>query len=324
MNSRFCLIFARSCLALAHYSAFCAELPYPSRPVRFIVPNPPGGGTDLAARIPAQALSARWGQNLIIDNRAGAGGAIGAGLAARAAADGYTLLLGHFPLAVMAGADKPAVHLRRDFTPVMLHAFTPNALVVSATLAAKTVAEFIALAKVRDGGLRYGSGGNGTSMHLCAELFNLLAGARMLHVPYKGAAPALVDVMSAQLDASFASVPAVVPHIKTNRLRALAVTSAKRSQLVPQLPTMMEAGLASYEADQWYGVLAPRATPDSVIRQVNSSFTAALSASETRTRMLEAGFDLASDFSAAHFGRFLELEITKWRKVAQATQLRIE
>jgi tripartite-type tricarboxylate transporter receptor subunit TctC len=303
------------------------EIPYPSRPIRFIVPNPPGGGTDLAARIPAQALAARWGQNVIIDNRAGAGGVIAADLAARAAPDGHTLLLAHFPLAVLSSLDKPAVAIHRDFAPVMIYAFTPNALAVANALPAKSAAEFMALAKARGGTprpLQYGSGGNGTAMHLCAELFNLLAGTRMTHVPYKGAAPALVDVIAGQIDASFASVPAVAPHVRAGRLRVLAVTSARRSQLLPQLPTLAESGLAGYEADQWYGVLVPRATPTARASAINAGLSEVLAAGDTRTRMQDAGFELAANFSAAHFTQFLETEIVKWRKVAMAISLRAE
>lgn len=321
-----CALALTVLVLLAPSATAADEANYPSRALRFIVPNPPGGGTDLVARIAAQAVSARLGQNLVIDNRAGAGGAIAAGVAARAAPDGYTLLLGHFPLAMMAAtsAGNSAFDPQKEFAPIVLLASTPNALAIKATLAARSVREFIALAKSQPGQLRYASGGNATSMHVSAELFNLQAGTQMLHVPYKGAAPALVELIAGEVDASFVSLPSALAHIKTGKIRALAVTGAKRSQVAPELPTIAEAGLAGYRAEQWYGVLAPRATPSNIIQRLSREFTAALTDSTTRARLHAAGFDISDDFSAASFGRMLADEIVRWRRVAQAAGIRNE
>ena len=296
---------------------------YPVRPVRFLVPNPPGGGTDLIARIVAQKVSERWGVNLIVDNRPGAGGTIAVEVAAKAAPDGYTLLMGHFPLAISVILGKISDPMR-EFTPVTLLGTTQNVLVVNPSVPARSVKEFIALAKGKPGELRYATGGNGTAMHVSAELFGLLAGVSMTHIPYKGAGPALVDLMSGQVQASFPSVPAAVPHIKSGRIRALGVSGTVRSQVVPDLPTIAEEGLTGYGAVQWYGVMVPRQVPRGLVQRLNRDFAWVLGQPDTRSRLHESGYDIATDTTEEGFGRFIKSEIAKWGDVVRKAGIRAE
>jgi len=297
---------------------------HPSRPVRFLVPNPPGGGTDLVARIVSQKVSERWGVNLVVDNRPGAGGIIAVEVAAKAAPDGYTLLMAHFPLAITVNIAKVSFDPVRDFAPVILLATTQNALAVNPAVPAKSVKELIALAQSKPGELRYASGGNGTSMHVSAELFALMAGVSLTHVPYKGAAPALVDLISGQVQVSFVSVPAVAPHIKSGKVRGLAVTGSRRSPLVPDLPTLSEAGLKGYGSEQWYGVLVPRATPRAIVERLNRDFAWALGQPDTRSRLQDSGFEIASRTTEASFGAFLASEIAKWAQVVKKAGIKAE
>lgn len=297
---------------------------YPVKPVRFIVPNPPGGGTDLVARIVSQKVSEKWGVNLVLDNRPGAGGIIAVEVAAKSAPDGYTLLVGHFPLAISVNLVKVSFDPVRDFAPVTLLATTQNILAVNPALPATSTKELVALAKAKPGELRYASGGSGTAMHVSAELFSLLGGVSMTHVPYKGAAPALGDLISGQVHVSFLSIPAARAHIKAGRIRALAVTGPKRSQVVPDLPTIAEAGLRGYAAEQWYGVLVPRQTPRAIVARLNQDFAWALAQPDTRSRLLESGYDIATDTSEEAFGRFIKSEIAKWAEVIRKAGIKAE
>jgi tripartite-type tricarboxylate transporter receptor subunit TctC len=297
---------------------------YPTRPVRFLVPNPPGGGTDLVARIVSQKVSERWGANLVVDNRPGAGGILAVEVAAKSAPDGYTLLMAHFPLAITVNIVKVTFDPVRDFLPVTLLATTQNVLAVNPSVPASSVKEFIALAQSKPGQFSYASGGSGTSMHVSAELFSQMAGVSMTHVPYKGAAPALVDLISGQVQASFLSVPAAVPHIKSGKIRALAVTGSRRSQLVAELPTLSEAGLKGYGSEQWYGVLAPRQTPGPLVQRLNGDFAWALSQPDARSRLHDSGFEVAADTSSDGFGRFLKSEIAKWAVVVRKAGIKAE
>ena len=311
-------------IGAAGWSVAIGAQNYPVRAVRFLVPNPPGGGTDLVARIVAQKVSEKWGVNLVVDNRAGAGGIIAVEVAAKSAPDGYTLLMAHFPLAITVNIAKVTFDPIRDFAPVTLLATTQNVLAVNPSVSAKSVKEFIALAKSKPGELRYASGGNGTSMHVSAELFNLMSGVSMTQVPYKGAGPALVDLMSGQVQASFVSVPAAAPHIKSGRIRALAVTGARRSPLVPDLPTLSEAGLKGYGSEQWYGVLAPRHTARAVVERLNKDFAWTLGQPDTRSRLQESGFEIAANTTEEWFGRFLKSEIAKWAGVIKKAGIKAE
>jgi tripartite-type tricarboxylate transporter receptor subunit TctC len=312
---------------VTHAAGWSVELGaqnYPVRAVRFLVPNPPGGGTDLVARIVAQKVSEKWGVNLVVDNRPGAGGIIAVEVAAQSAPDGYTLLMAHFPLAITVNIAKVTFDPVRDFAPVTLLATTQNALAVNPSVPARSVKEFVALAKSKPGQLSYASGGSGTSMHVSAELFNLMAGVRMTHVPYKGAGPALVDLMSGQVQASFLSVPAAVPHIRSGKIRALAVTGPRRSPLVPDLPTLSEAGLKGYGSEQWYGVLAPRQTPRATVERLNRDFAWALGQPDTRSRLQESGYEIAADTTEEWFGRFIKSEIAKWAVVIKKAGIKAE
>jgi tripartite-type tricarboxylate transporter receptor subunit TctC len=311
-------------LALALMASFGHAGAYPTKPVRLIVPNPPGGGTDLVARIVAQKVSQKWGVNLVLDNRAGAGGIIAVEVAAAAAPDGYTLLIGHFPLAITVNLVKVSFDPVKDFAPVTLLATTQNVLAVNPAVQASSVQELLALAKAKPGELRYGTGGNGTSMHVSAELFDLLGGVRMTHVPYKGAGPALADLISGQVQVSFVSLPAALPHVKSGRIRALAVTGLRRSQIAPHLPTIAEAGLRGYAAEQWYGVLAPRQTPRAIVATLNHDFAWALSQPDTRSRLTDSGYEIASDTTEESFGRFMRSEIAKWGEVVRKAAIRAD
>ena len=315
------LAFSLTCVLAA---SVVGAQQYPAKPVRFLVPNPPGGGTDLVARIVSQKVSERWGVNLVVDNRPGAGGIIAVEVAARSAPDGYTLLMAHFPLAITVNIAKVSFDPVRDFAPVTLLATTQNALVVNPAVPAKSMKELIALAKSNPGELRYASGGNGTSMHVSAELFNLMAGVSMTHIPYKGAGPALVDLISGQVQASFVSVPAAAPHIRSGRVRGLAVTGARRSPLVSDLPTLSEAGLKGYGSEQWYGVLVPRQTPRPVVERLNRDFAWALGERDTRTRLQDSGFEVAADTTESWFGRFLASEIAKWAGVIKKAGIKAQ
>ena len=276
------------------------------------------------ARIVSQKVSERWGSSLVVDNRAGAGGIIAVEVAAKAAPDGYTLLMAHFPLAITVNIAKVSFDPVRDFLPVTLLATTQNLLAVNPSVPAKSVQEFIALARSKPGQFSYASGGNGTSMHVSAELFSQMAGVSMTHVPYKGAAPALVDLISGQVQASFVSVPAAAPHVKSGKIRGLAVTGSRRSQLVAGLPTLSEAGLKGYGSEQWYGVLVPRQTPPPLVQRLNGDFAWALGQPDTRARLHDSGFEIAADTTADGFGRFLKSEIDKWAVVVRKAGIRTE
>ena len=317
--------FAVLAALIAISSSALAQTPqFPAKPVRLIVPNPPGGGTDLVARIVSQKVGEKWGLNIIADNRPGAGGIIAVEVAARAAPDGYTLLVGHFPLAITVNVTKVSFDPVRDFAAITLLATTQNVLVVHPAVPAKSVKDLVALARSKPAELRYGSGGNGTSMHVSAELFNMLGGVTMTHVPYKGAAPALADLMSGQVQVSFSSLPSVMAHVKTGRIRALGVTGPRRAEAAPDLPTIAEAGLKGYAAEQWYGILAPRATPRPILTRLNADFAWALKQPDTRTRLIDSGFEIARDTSEEGFARFIRSEIAKWAEVVRKTGIKAE
>jgi len=311
-------------LVVAMNTAHVQAQQFPVKPVRLIVPNPPGGGTDLVARIVSQKVSDKWGVSIIADNRPGAGGIVGVEAAARAAPDGYTLVVGHFPLAITVNMTKVSFDPVRDFAAVTLLATTQNALAVHPAVPVKSVKDLLALAKAKPGELRYGSGGNGTSMHVSAELFNLLGGVTMVHVPYRGAAPALADLISGQVQLSFASLPAVMAHVKSGRIRALGVTGPRRSEAMPDLPTIAEAGLKGYAAEQWYGILAPHATPRPILAQLNRDFAWALTQPDTRARLTDSGFEIARDTSAEGYARFIRSEIEKWAQVVRKAGIKPE
>jgi tripartite-type tricarboxylate transporter receptor subunit TctC len=270
--------------------AGAADPDYPTKPVRIVVGFAPGGGVDIVARIVAEKMSEILKQTVLVDNRAGAGGSIGAALVAKSPADGYTLLAisSSYGVVPTLYKDLPFDPVK-DFQPVSLLVEAPLLLLVHPSLPARSIRELIAIAKAKPGQLNYGTGGNGTSGHLTGELFKSLAGIDITHVPYKGAAPALIDLLAGQVSIEFASVLTTASHVKSGRLRALAVTSARRSALFPRLPTIDESGVPGFQRTTWYGVLAPARTPAAVIARLQSALKAALTSPETRSRFLEDG-----------------------------------
>jgi len=298
---------------------------FPSKPVRLIVPFPPGGSTDILARAIGQKLSEAWGQPLVIDNRPGAGGIIGMETAAKAAPDGYTLVMGH----VGTLAANPALYKSlpydpvKDFAPVTLIAMVPNVLVVGPAVSSKTVAELVALAKSKPGKLDYGSGGNGSAAHLATEYFKLKAGIDIQHVPYKGTAPALQDLLGGQIAFIITGLPPVLPQVKSGKLRILGVASAQRLKQFPDIPTIAESGVPGYEATQWYGILAPAATPKDVVAKLNRDVVNALKDPSVADKLAAEGANPVGD-SPGEFAAFIRNEIDLWGKVIRATGAKVE
>ncbi len=296
---------------------------YPSKPIRFIVPFAAGGGTDFVARIVGQRLNEALGQPLVIDNRGGAGGAIGTDLAAKAAPDGYTLLLGSAgPLAIQPGlsARLPYDPLR-DFAPITLVSSMPYVLLVHPSLPVKSVQELIALARAKPGQLNFGSPGNGTTTHLATELFKMLAKVDVLHVPYKGVAPALADLLAGQVQFMSGDLSTVLPQVKAGRLRALAVTGERRSPNVPELPTIAESGVPGYAASGWFGVLAPAATPRSIITRLNAVIVKGLMNADTRERLVALGGEVVAN-TPTEFASYLRDDLAKWSKLIKTIGLK--
>jgi tripartite-type tricarboxylate transporter receptor subunit TctC len=290
----------KALVRLAHFAfaaAGLAILPggadaqtYPSKPIRWIVPFPPGGSTDLLARVVGQKLTESWGQQVIVDNRGGAGGTLGAAEAARAPGDGYTLLMGaiHHTIATSAYPKLP-YDFQRDFAPITVVAIVPNVLVVNPSVPAKSVKELIAYAKANPGKLTYGSAGMGTAHHLIGEVFNARAGVDILHVPYKGSAPAVADLIGGQVSIMYDTVASCLPHVKAGKLRPLAVATAKRSSALPDVPTIAEAALPGFEVTTWFGALAPAKTPKELVVKLNAEMVKILNMPDVRKRLLEAG-----------------------------------
>lgn len=312
--------FTHTALATALMLACSAAAQnYPSKPIRMVVVSTPGGSVDTLARMVGPKLAEKWGQQVVVDNRPGAGGAIAGELVARAAPDGYTLLIGTIAsLGTNVSLQKKLPYDPvKDFSPVTLVATQNLMLLIHPSVPAKTVRELVRLAKAQPGKLSFASAGNGTGGHLSGELFRMLAGIDMLHIPYKGVAPALIDVVSGQVSMTFASILSGQPQYKSGKLRALAVTGAKRSAAVPELPTMMEAGVKDYESATWYGIAAPAGTPQEIVAKLNAEIVAILKSPEMHDRLSKEGADPVGN-SPAEFGKFIQSEIEKWRKVIRA------
>ena len=301
---------AGASLAGAHGLALAQD--YPARTVRIVVPYPPGGPTDIVARLVANKLEARFKQSFVVENKPGAGGNLGAEVVARADADGYSMVVGTTAHAINPSIFKQMNYdLLKDLTPVALLTKVPLVLVLHPSVPARTVAEFIAHAKKPDSRLAYASSGNGQSTHLAAELFKSMTGVSMTHVPYKGSAPALVDLAGGQVAAMFDTMLSAMPQAKAGRLRALAVTSAQRSSAAPDLPTIAESGVDGYEATAWNGLLAPAATPKPIVEQLNKAVNEILAQPEVAKRLAADGADPGSG-SAADFDKFIRAELEKW------------
>ena len=296
---------------------------FPARPIRMIVGFPPGGAVDILARILAKRLGESAAAQIVVDNRAGAGSVIATEIAAKAAADGYTLLLTASSIAVNAGLQKTSYDPVKDFSPAILVASAPNVLVAHPAFAAKNINQLIELARAKPGQLNYASGGNGSLNHLSGELLKLITGIQLTHVPYKGAAPALNDVMSGQVALLFSSLPGALSQIKAGRVNAIAVTSAKRSAVAPEIPTVAESGVRDYDATNWYGVLAPAATSAQIIAKLNSDIARALRTADVVESVTRQGADVMGG-TPGDFALHLKSEIAKWTKVVRAVDIRAE
>lgn len=297
---------------------------WPSRPVRIVVPYPPGGSTDITARVIGEMLSQALGQRFIVDNRPGAGGNVGMEAAAQAAPDGYTIVIATTGHAINMSLFKTLnFDTRTSFAPVALLTENPLVLVVHPSLPAKTVPELIALAKDKPGALNYASSGNGSSTHLAAELFATMAGVRMTHVPYRGSAPAIADVIAGHVQLMFDTTQSVLQHVEDGRVRAVAITSAQRLPSAPAIPTVAESGLPGYEAIAWNGVLAPKGTPDDIVAKLNAAILRALADPEVKERFAKLGATLPATTPAA-FGAYLDNEVEKWGKVVRSSGAKLE
>jgi tripartite-type tricarboxylate transporter receptor subunit TctC len=298
---------------------------YPNKSIRLIVPFPPGGPADILSRAIGQKLTDSWSQQVVVDNRAGAGGAIGSELAAKAAPDGYTLLMGF----VGTHAINPSLYSKlpydnvKSFEPVSLVATATIILVLHPSLPAKSVKELIALAKSKPGELTFGSPGNGTPQHLAGELFSTMAGVKMTHVPFKGAVPAISDLLGGRISLVFSSAPPALPHVATGKLRALAVTSGKRSSVAPDLPTVAESGLPAFEVINWYGVLVPARTPKAVVDKLNAEIAKIMKMPDVKERLSSVGIETFSS-TPAQFAAFIKDETAKWAKVVKFSGARLD
>ena len=298
---------------------------YPQKPIRMIVPFTPGGSTDILARSIGQELSKAWGQSVIIENIAGAGGSIGADKAAKSPADGYTLLMGHIGTLAVNPSLYPKLPYNpvKDFAPVAWVARVPNVLVVNPNVPAKNVQELVALAKSKPGQLSYGSGGNGSAANLATEYFKMQTETAILHIPYRGTAPAVTDLMGGQIQMLFTGAPAVMGQVKSGQLRALAVSSPKRLDALPDLPTVAEAGYKNFEADQWYGVVAPAGTPRDIVLKLNQQINLALNSAELKKRLTTEGA-VATPETPEAFGKLIAQEIDRWRPVITSGRVKAD
>jgi tripartite-type tricarboxylate transporter receptor subunit TctC len=310
--------FLTSVMALLFAGPILAQS-FPAKPVRVVVPYPPGGPTDIVARVLFQQVAEATGQQFLIDNRAGAGGNIGAELVAKSPPDGYTVLIGTTAHAINMSLFKNLNYdIQKDLIPVSLLTQGPLVLVAHPQFPASSVKEVIELAKTKSGGLNFASSGNGQSTHLSAELFNSMAGIKMAHVPYKGSAPALTDVMSGQVDVMFDTTLSAMPFVKAGKLKALGLTSAVRSPAAPDVPTIAESGLPGYEVFAWNGVLVPAGTPKAIIQQLNEHIRKAMLLPQVKDKFSAQGF-AASWNSPESFGVFLKTEVDKWGRTVKAS-----
>lgn len=320
MKSVFAIcIAALACLA----GGSAAAQNYPTRPIRLVVPFTPGGSTDILARLIGQKLGETWGQQVIIDNRPGAGGNIGVELTAKSTPDGYTLVMGH----IGTFGVNPTLYAKlpydpiRDFQPITLVAKVPNMLAVNLSVPAKSVKELVALAKAKPGTLNFGSGGNGSAAHLAGEYFKLLAKIDIVHIPYRGTAPAMTDLIAGQIGMMITGVPPLLQQVKAGKLRALAVATAQRLPLLPDLPTIAEAGVPGYEATQWYGILAPAGTPRAIVSKLHQGIAQALTRPEVKERLAADAAEPVGN-TPEEFGAFIKAEIARWAPVIKASGAR--
>ena len=323
MNRRNVLRGVAALGALASLRAL-AQLPYPAKPIHIIVPFTPGGSTDILARALGQALTEAWHQPVVIDNKPGAGGAIGAEAAARSAADGYTLFMGHIGTLAVNPTLYPKLRYAplKDFAPVALVAMVPNVLVVNPGLPARSVGELVALAKAKPGALTYSSGGTGSAANLAMEYFKLETGTDITHVPYKGTAPAITDVIAGQVSMTMTGLPPLLGHIRGGKLRALGAASRTRLSQIDSVPTIAEAGVRGFEATQWYGIVVPAGTPGAIVERLSAQIRQSLSTPELKKHLETEGAQPA-DMGAQEFGKLIGAEIERWAKVIRAANIQI-
>ncbi len=294
---------------------------YPTRPIRMIAPFAPGGGTDISARILGEALGKLLGQTVVTDNRPGAGSTLGTDLAAKATPDGYTLLLGNISMAFNAALYRKLPYdTLRDFAPISLVTDQPNILVAHPSLPAKTLKDFVALARSQPGKLTYGSAGLGAGTHLAMELLLMSHKMDLVHVPFKGTGPALTALLGNQIAVFFSTYASALPHVKAGRLQAFAVTSAKRTATLPDVPTVAESGVPGYEYSTWYGLLAPAAVPRPILQTLSKATLAVLNTPEVRERYVSQGMDVVPT-TPAEFDKLIKSEIAKWTKVVKAANI---
>ena len=319
-----CCRFWLVCLAAGLAWAADASAQYPNRAVRFILPFPPGGGTDTLGRAIGNRLSEALGQQVIMDNRPGGGANIGAEIAAKSPADGYTVFMVTTAHTVNATLyRKLGYNLLKDFAPVSLLASTAQIVVVHPSVPVRSLKALIALAKARPGQLDFASSGSGSAPHLAGELFSSMAGIKLNHIPYKGGGPAVVALVAGEGAVGFTTTPSVIHHLKSGRLRGLAVTSAKRSPFVPELPTVSEAGVPGYEAGAWYGMLVPTGTPSEAVARLNADGLKALKMPDVKARLDATGLAPIGS-TAEEFGAHIRSEVEKWGKVVKATGMRVD
>ncbi len=310
-------------LGLAAGTSFAQQ--YPTKPIRLLVGFAPGGGTDIVARVIGQKLSEWWGQQVIVENRAGATGTIAADFVSKAGADGYTLLMGH----VNSNAIAPTIFKKlpydaiKDFASVTYVGYVPNVLTVHPSLPVRSVKELVALAKSRPGELTCASSGTGSTQHLALELFMTLTGVKIIHVPYKGSGQAIVDLVAGQVLMNFDTMPPVIDHIKSNRLRALAVTTPKRASQLPDIPTLDETGLKGFEMTNWYGVVAPAGVPRDIINKVSADINKALQDPGVRRRLVDVGTEIGGG-TPESFDNFIKTEIAKYTKLVKAANVQLD
>jgi len=312
-------------MAVAVAGTTCAfAAAYPDKPVRMVVPFPPGGGTDVVARAIALKLTEQWGQSVVVDNRPGAASMVGTEMLARAVPDGYTL-----GFVSMSHTINPSIYKKlpfdpiADFSPVVLAATAPNVLVVNPGVGAKSVAELVQIAKARPGKLNFPSSGNGGVSHLSMEMFRYAAGIDIVHVPYRGAGPALTALLANETQLMMATTPVALPQMKAGRLIALATTGLKRSSLAPEIPTVAEAGYPGFEADTWYGMLAPAKVPPALVNQANAAVTKMLTQADFKERLAHEGAQPAGG-TPAQFAAHIKSEIEKWAKIVRMARVKIE
>jgi tripartite-type tricarboxylate transporter receptor subunit TctC len=319
------ILLALATVALPGTAPTALAQTFPSKPVRLIVPSPPGDGSDLVARAIGQKLSEAWGQPIVVENRPGAGGRIGSEAAAKAAPDGYTWIMGN------AGSHgiNAAIYrnlpfdIERDFAPITQIMRAPNVLVVNPALGVNNVQDFLALLKKSPGKYSYGSGGNGSSSHMSAELFKIMSGVDLAHVPYKGGTPALTDLIAGRVAMFLGNLPPAIGHISNGRVKALAVTTRQRSPLLPDVPTLDEAGLKDFETIAWFGLLAPAGTPRQIIDEIRAEVVRVLQLPSIRESILALGGEPVGN-RPEEFAAIIRSDIAKWKKVAEKANVRVE